>query len=108
MSCCFSGNTTNLQFHLDNEHRDLRKMKGIVEKAQTSSSTVTELTVPSKQHSQPRINSMMVNFTGRLPKSKQDGITNQLLKLIVGKALPLSLVKSKYFLEYTELLDPRY
>ncbi|XP_060567575.1 E3 SUMO-protein ligase ZBED1-like [Ruditapes philippinarum] len=86
------GNTTNLLFHIDHDHK--RTASG------------DENNNIKKAPTQPTIQALIAN-PGRLTQKSRTNLDDALLKLIVGKALPISLVKNPHFIEFTKLLDPR-
>ena len=90
-----SGNTTNLQFHLDNHHKE-----------ETCETPPTKTT-----GSQPPIDQAIKGKAGavfpRMSKLKQDEIDDALMQLMVQKVLPLSLVEHDKFLNFVKLLDSR-
>lgn len=90
-----TGNTTNLQQHLDKHHR--------------SESTETTLKsaprkVENKQYFQPKIDHPVTKPISHEKKKKLDDLT---LKLMVGKVLPMSLVDNKHFKALLNELEPR-
>ncbi|WAQ99568.1 ZBED1-like protein [Mya arenaria] len=83
------GNTTNFQFHLQHDHP--HDSTGEMKKA-------TKQPVQAKlSFAPPRLNS-----------DRQAILDDALLKLLVGKVLPLSLVENKHFKTFVDLLDNRY
>ncbi|WAQ97956.1 LOW QUALITY PROTEIN: ZBED1-like protein [Mya arenaria] len=82
------GNTTNLAFHLDHDHKG-----NMTDRPETSKPVL----VQQKIHT--------YNTGTVQPRMKIDDI---LLQLIVNKILPLSLVENQYFVKLLGLLDARY
>lgn len=93
-----SGNTTNLQFHLDHEHRDLKEATG-------ASSTACG---KQKAAHQLNIKEAFTKPNERMSANKQKEIDNALMTLMIKKVLPLSLVDHESFKTFVSLLDPRY
>ncbi|XP_045166018.2 E3 SUMO-protein ligase ZBED1-like [Mercenaria mercenaria] len=92
------GNTTNLQQHLDKHHRHQ------VDLPPESASTPT----PKKEKTtQPKID-FQLRPVGNVSLEKKRKLDDHVHKLIVGKALPLSLVDSPFFKNFVKELDPRY
>lgn len=91
----FTGNTTNLQFHLDSQH----KLKAPEEKS--TQPKIDQFNKDAKESSERFV-------SPRLSKTKQDQIDDALLKLMIGKVLPFSLVENEKFKEFVRLLEPRY
>jgi hypothetical protein len=46
-------------------------------------------------------------FTGQLPAERTKQLDIAVMKLVIGKVLPMSLTESPYLRDLTELLDPR-
>ncbi|KAL5022683.1 hypothetical protein ScPMuIL_001838 [Solemya velum] len=96
----FKGNTTNLQFHLDHDHRDL------------GSAVTSAVQKQQKLHNlanQPTIQGILQSTrSSALPVAIQKDIDNSLMKIMVGKVLPLSLVDSEYLKTFVSKLDSRY
>ncbi|KAJ8286540.1 hypothetical protein GJAV_G00040340 [Gymnothorax javanicus] len=84
------GNTTNLLFHHEHDHKEHA----------TPSTGKAKLT-------QPTIDQGM-QAPCKMPAEKQDQITDALLQLFMKKVLPFSLVEHESFIKFVSLLDPRY
>ena len=59
---------------------------------------------------QPRIDlklNEIQTLTGRLTKSKVDDVNDALLRMLVSKVLPISLVENEDFQRFCGLLEPR-
>ena len=90
-----AGNTTNMMFHLDHEHKE-----------EKSGSEVKPIKAAT---SQPKINTWCGGATpGRLTQKDKDAIDDALMKLLVKKALPTSLVDNPFFRDFVALLEPRF
>lgn len=103
------GNTTNLQWHIDHDHN----AQSTPTQATLSTNPSTRVRAVSSLSSQcktlavqPKITSVMVD--AKISISRQNNIDGALMKLLVGKVLPLSLVDNPLFKEFVNLLDPRY
>ncbi|XP_062577042.1 E3 SUMO-protein ligase ZBED1-like [Saccostrea cucullata] len=85
------GNTTNFRVHIDSEHGG-------------------ELEPKIKSNIQPRLDNFVKSNkpVGKISPERQSTIDDALNKLIIGKALPVSIVDNIYFRAFVELLDPRY
>ena len=85
-----------MQFHLDHDHKDLHKPE------------VIKAGKLSKGANQPSMTAFMTTAKeDRLSKKKVDDITEALLKLLVKKSLPFSLVDNEFFTDFVALLEPR-
>ena len=89
-----AGNTTNLQFHLDHEHSDLS-----TKSSAEGSGSQKKIQLKLDQHKTFPV--------GRLSTKRQNDLTEALMKLVVSKVLPLSLVENKEFRTFVEMLEPR-
>ena len=95
-SIAYSGNTTNLKQHLQNNHPAV--LTGLFGECSTSQSQ--QLTLES---------------TGFSPKSKMPHgskhareITDKLVRFIMRDIRPLSVIEGKGFLEFVDVLNPQY
>ena len=94
----FSGNTTNVQFHLDHYHKDLNTER------------YGEVKDKGLQSKQPRIDLRLNDIhtlTCRLTKSKVDDVNDALLRMLVSNVLPISLVDNEDFQRLCGPLEPR-
>jgi len=93
--CILSGNTTNLVFHITHQHKDLLDKED------------KPLPVPDKQN---KVQRKLTSFgpIKHLSRERADKVDDLLLKMIVGKSLPVSLVSSEQFKNFIEELEPRY
>ena len=89
-----SGNTTNMNSHLRTEHKN-----EMMPMNQSHSAT-------GKSKEQPKVASYFTAAPA-FSKDKQNQIDDVLMKLLVKKCLPLSLVDHELFRELLGLLEPR-
>jgi len=85
-----SGNTTNLVFQITHQHKELLDKKD------------KPLPVPNKQN---KVQTKLTSF-GPIKHLSRERVL--LLKRIVGKLLPVSLVSSKQCKNFIKELEPRY
>jgi hypothetical protein len=88
-----SGNTTNLVFHIKHEHKEL----------------IPQADEPVRdKHNmlQPKIQIAVTRQY--LPHERQSCLNDLLLKLIVIKSMPLSLISNDAFKKFVSVLEPRY
>ena len=87
-----------MQFHLDHYHKDL------------NTECYGEVKDKGLQTKQLRIDlklNEIQTLTGRLTKSKVDDVNDALLRMLVSKVLPISLVENEDFQRFCGLLEPR-
>ncbi len=92
-----------MNIHLDNEHSE------VIHKPKVENSQKKKKAEATKGQTK------MNDYPGygdrppprRLPNEKKVQIDEALMKLVVKKALPASLVDNEYFIEFISLLDSR-
>ena len=96
-----------MQWHIDHDHNlnNQPEKAGRQHKADQRTGPVFCSGRPS--HVQSKIASSMILIESRMSSTKQAGIDEALMKLLVGKVLPLSLVHP-LFHSFKKLLDSRY
>lgn len=87
------GNTTNLIFHIKHDHKQL--VPGPDEPVRDKQNMV-----------QPKID--LAVSRQHIPKERQAKLDDIVLKLVISKSLPLSLISNEIFKEFVSELDPRY
>ena len=97
-----------MQWHIDHEHDKSSKVTSKPKQSQIHVASVSKCfpTSSGVKSVQPTIASRMVD--GKISKARQEAIDDALLKLLVGKVLPLSLVDHPLFHGFVNLLDSRY
>ena len=94
-----------MQWHIDHEHDD--KSSRVTSKPKQSQiASVSQCSASGVKSVQPTITSRMMD--SKISKARQAAIDDALLKLLVGKVLPLSLVDHPLFHRFLNLLDSRY
>jgi hypothetical protein len=93
----FTGNTTNLQWHIDHDHNlnNQPEKAGRQPKSDQRTGPVFRSGRPS--HVQSKITPSMIMIESRISSARQACIDEALMKLLVGKVLPLSLVDHPLF-----------
>ncbi|XP_033725237.1 zinc finger BED domain-containing protein 1-like [Pecten maximus] len=103
-----TGNTTNFMSHIRNEH-SLPKGTDNTPKVKTNTTTTgTCIHTPTRK---PRQVQSTLNFPSqesKLGNERKKALDDRLMKMVIGKVLPTSLVDNCYFKEFVQLLDPRY
>ncbi|XP_045202298.2 E3 SUMO-protein ligase ZBED1-like [Mercenaria mercenaria] len=104
----YNGNTTNFKMHIESEHSLPKDHNSSSVRPSTSgvkpgtSETVIE-------HKQLTLPCLLGNTKSpKLGMERKQNIDQALMKLVVGKVLPPSLVENQYFTDFTKNLEPRY
>ncbi|XP_053403224.1 E3 SUMO-protein ligase ZBED1-like [Mercenaria mercenaria] len=104
----YNGNTTNFKMHIESEHSLPKDHNS--SRVRSSTSGVKPGTFETViEHKQLTLPCLLGNTKSpKLGMERKQNIDQALMKLVVGKVLPPSLVENQYFTDFTKNLEPRY
>lgn len=97
-----------MQWHIDHDHNLNNQPEKAGRKPKSDQRTGPVFCSGRPSHVQSKITSSMILIESRISSARQAGIDEALMKLLVGKVLPLSLVDHPLFHSFKNLLDSRY
>ncbi|XP_069107962.1 E3 SUMO-protein ligase ZBED1-like [Argopecten irradians] len=103
-----TGNTTNFQSHIDNEHK-LHDTRVCKQKDKLTKLGNRDASGSTKQTFQTTLHQMVgMKSNNKLGAERKKEVDQSLMKMMAGKVLPFSLVDNVFFKNFVHALEPRY